>query len=337
MFEDRYNRISQPFQLGQTMTLNINPGDKILSGSVIVEGTATISGSTANGTPICEGGPIGLIKQIRIVANKAAGSRYPGGPLVKCRPQTLLRYAITERGGKFIGEISGSTFGSGANGVYPFYLSIPIYFADSLNRNYQQTALNADQVDTTGAPIYTALQLQVDFITLLSEIFSGNNGTLAITANLQWKDDRLALPFDTTPLVQEDHLDIIQAANSEHVDQSMPNDGAFVSWLLLEQQGSPGFQLASTLLNQLTLRGSTINFQEYADDITQKMLDDGLWDPSQSTAGQKFIDFAHGLLANSNPAAGLQHVMDINNPSGPGLDRLLIYTRRVFGLPKASN
>lgn len=336
MFEDRYNRISQPFSLGQTMTLNINPGDKILRGKVIVTGSATISGGTTNGTPICEGGPIGLIKQIRIVANKAAGSRYPGGPLVKCRPQTLLRYAITERGGKFVGEQSGSTFGSGAAGTYPFYLSIPIYFADSLNRNYQQTALNADPVDSAGKPIYTAIQLQVDFISLLSEIFSGSDRVLAITANLQWEDDRLALPFDTTPLVQEDHLDIIQAANTEHVDQAMPNDGAFVSWLILEQPGSPTFQLASTLLNKLTLRGSTINFLENAADITQAMLDDGLWDPSQSIAGQKFIDFSHGLLANSNPAAGLQHVMDINNPSGAGLDRLLIYTRRVFGLPKAA-
>ena len=336
MFEDRYNRISQPWQLGQTLVLNINPGDKILRGKVIITGTAVISGGTTNGTPICEGGPIGLIKQIRIVANKAAGSRYPGGPLVKCRPQTLLRYAITERDGTFLGEQSGSTLGGGAAGTYPFYLSIPIYFADSLNRNYLQTALNADPVDTTGAPIYTALQLQVDFITLLTEIFSGSDRSLTFTsANLQWADDRLALPYDTTPIVQEDHLDIIQAANTEHVDQAMPNDGLFTSWLILEQAGSPTFQLADTLLNKLTLRGSTINFQEYKKDITQEMLDSGLWSTAQATTGQDFIDFMHGTLANSNPAPGLQHLIDVNNPSGAGLDRLLIYTRRVFGLPKA--
>lgn len=335
MFEDRYNRISQPFQLGQTMTLNINPGDKIISGNVIITGTATITGSGGAGGAICEGGPIGLIKQIRLVANKAAGSRYPGGPLVKCRPQTLLRYAITERNGKFIGEQSGSTFGGGANGVYPFYLSIPIYFADSLNRNYNQTALNMDQVDLTGAPIYSAVQLQVDFISLITEIFNGNAGAIAVTANLQWEDDRLALPFDTTPLVQEDHLDIIQAANTEHVDQSMPNDGAFVSWLILQQQGSPTFQLANTLINKIILRGADINFWENLADMQQKMLDDGLWDASQSFTGQIFLDFMHGLLANSNRAAGLQHTIDVNNPSGAGLDRLLIYTRRIFGLPKA--
>lgn len=336
MFEDRYNRISQPFQLGQTMTLNINPGDKILSGNVIIAGTATISGGTTNGSPICEGGPIGLIKQIRLVANKAAGSRYPGGTIVKCRPQTLLRYAITERGGKFVGEQSGSTFGNGAAGAYPFYLSIPIYFADSLNRNYNQTALNMDQVDATGAPVYSAVQLQVDFIAALSEIFSGSDRALAINANLQWDDDRLALPFDTTPLVQEDHLDIIQAANTEHVDQSMPNDGNFTSWLILQQAGSPTFQLANTLVNKIILRGADINFWENLADMQQKMLNDGLWDPSQSFTGQIFLDFTHGLLANSNRAAGLQHTIDVNNPSGAGLDRLLIYTRRVFGLPKAA-
>lgn len=336
MFEDRYNRISQPFQLGQTMTLNINPGDKILRGKVIITGTATITGSGGAGGAICEGGPIGLIKQIRIVCNKAAGSRYPGGPIVKCRPQTLLRYAITERNGKFIGEQSGSTFGGGANGTYPFYLAIPIYFADSTNRNYNQTALNADAVDATGAPVYTAIQLQVDFISLITEIFSGNAGAIAVTANLQWVDDRLALPYDTTPLVQEDHLDIIQAANTEHVDQSMPNDGAFTQWLILEQQGSPTFQLADTLVNKLILRGADINFWLNKKDITQGMLDEGYWDASQSTIGQDYLDWTHGLLANSNRAAGLQHTIDVNNPSGAGLDRLLIYTRRIFGLPKAS-
>lgn len=332
-YEDRFNRSQDPINLGQTYTKALARGNKVLRGNLILTGTVTIAGGTTNGTPICEGGAISLVKQIRLVANKGAGSRYPGGTILKCRPQSLLRFAITQRGGKFVGEQSGSTLGNGAVGAYPIYLSIPIYFADALNKNFLQTALNMDPFDSKGNPVYTSVELQVDFISQITDIFSGSDRTIAFTSlNAQWRDDRLQMASDPVPLVQEDHLAIIQAANSEFVDQGMPNDGAFESWLILQQAGSPGFQLADTLLNKVEIRGSTINFREYRQDIVQQMLDDNLWDASQSTVGQSFLDFKHGLLANSNPAPGLQHLFDLNNPSGAGNDRLLIYTRRVFPL-----
>ena len=332
-FEDRFNRSQDPISIGMTFTKALARGNKVLRGNLILTGSVTISGGTTNGTPICEGGAIGLIKQIRLVANKGAGSRYPGGTIVKCRPQSLLRFAITQRGGKFIGEQSGNTLGNGAAGTYNIYLSIPIYFGDALNENSLQTSLNMDPFDSTGKPVYTSVELQVDFVAGITEIFSGSDRVLTFPSlNAQWRDDRLQMASDTIPLVQEDHLAIIQSANSEFVDQSMPNDGAFESWLILQQAGSPGFQLADTLLNKLEIRGSTINFRENRADMVQQMLDDNLWDASTATTGQTFIDFKHGLLRNSNPAPGLQHLIDVNNPSGGGNDRLLIYTRRVFQL-----
>ena len=335
-FEDRAQRAQDPISIGMTYTKALARGNKVLRGNLILTGTVTISGGTTNGTPICEGGAIGLVKQIRLVANKGAGSRYPGGTILKCRPQSLLRFAITQRGGKFIGEQSGSTLGNGAAGAYAIYLSIPIYFADALNQNYLQTALNMDPFDSAGKPVYTSVELQADFINNLTEIFSGSDRSIAFTSlNAQWRDDRLQMASDTVPLVQEDHLAIIQAANTEFVDQGMPNDGAFESWLLLQQAGSPGFQLADTLVNKVEIRGSTISFREFRQDILQQMLDDNLWDASTTSTGQLFLDFKHGLLANSNPAPGLQHLIDVNNPSGAGNDRLLIYTRRVFQLAPA--
>ena len=335
-FEDRFNRSQDPVSIGMTYTKALARGNKVLRGNLILTGSVTISGGTTNGTPICEGGAVGLIKQIRLVANKAAGSRYPGGTIVKCRPQSLLRFAITQRGGKMVAEQSASTLGNGAAGTYPIYLSIPIYFGDALNQNYLQTALNMDPFDSAGNPIYSSVELQVDFVAGITEIFSGSDRVLTFPSlNVQWRDDRLQMSSDTVPLVQEDHLAIIQAANSEFVDATMPNDGAFESWLILQQAGSPGFQLADTLLNKVEIRGATINYREFRQDIVQQMIDDNLWDASQSTVGQSFIDFKHGLLANSNPAPGLQHLFDVSNPSGAGNDRLLIYTRRVFQLAPA--
>ena len=101
-FEDRYMRAEFPFTAGVPAVFNLNAGLNILRGNVIIDATVTISGGTTNGTVIGEGGPVGLIRRINVIANKAAGSRYPGGSLVKCSPQSLLRYAIVERSGKYM-------------------------------------------------------------------------------------------------------------------------------------------------------------------------------------------------------------------------------------------
>jgi len=337
-FEDRFNRTQTPFQLGAPIAFNLNPGSNILYGHVIIDATITISGSTAAGTVIGEGGVFNLIKEIRVVANKAAGSRYPNGTLVKCTPQDLVRYAIVERSGKFFSTTSGdATLGGGVNGSYPVYFDIPIYFADSINLNNVQTALNMNPFDTTGAPVYSNVQVQIDVASSIADVFNGNNGTLAVSGWIQWKDDRVQLASDSLPLIQEGHYQYIQNANTDLVDASMPNNGLFTQWMILAQSGSPGWQLSNALLNKLQLQGSSINFKEYASDIQTEMLNAGFYDPSQTLTGQYMIDFTHGLpVQNSNPAAGLNHQLDVNNPSGAGNDRLRVYTRRLMPLTPAA-
>lgn len=331
-FEDRTNRLQLPVTPGTPAVFTLPPGGKILRGSVILTGQVVISGGTTNGTPIGEGGPIGLIRRIKVTCNRAAGSRYPGGRIVDCLPQSLLRYAITEHQGKFIGELSGSTLGNGAAGTYTIYLSVPIYWADSALLNQVQTALNADVQDSTGAPIYTAIQVQVDFAQLLSEMFAGNDRTLSLAGcTVQWVDDRLALVTDTVPLVMEDHDLLINAQQQRLIDPAMPLDGSFTSWLILAKQ-SANQTLADTLLNRMTIVAPTLSQDQYAQDIRQMMYDDEWYDPAQSGVGQFFIDWTHGLLQNSNPASGIAAKFDVNNPSGPALDKLTFYTRRVYAL-----
>ena len=156
---------------------------------------------------------------------------------------------------------------------------------------------------------------------------------MAVAGMVRWEDFRLGLSTDTIPLKQEDHYALIQAPQEEFVDAAMPNDGAFTSWLILAQQNIPAYALSDVILNRLEIRGATLNFKQHWQGIRQAMIDDGFYDPAQNTTGQFFIDWTHGLLQNSNAAAGLQPIFSVNNPSGAGLDRLRIYTRRIYGLP----
>lgn len=335
-YESRMDRAEFPFTAGVPVVFNLNPGANILEGKVIIEAQVVISGGTTNGTQIGDG-IVNMIRRIRVLANKAAPnangtSRYPDGALVNCSPQTLLRYAIIEHQGKYIGEQAASNLGNGAAGTYNIYLSVPIYFADSVNLNNVQTALNMNPTDSQGRPIYSAVQVQVELALNLSELFSGNDRAWAISGLVRWDDTRLALTSDTIPLKQEDHYALIQAAYEEFVDAAMPNDGAFESWLILAQQGVPSLALSDAIINRLKIQGTGLNFKQNWQAIRQQMLDDGWYDPAQTATGQFFLDWTHGMLANSNAAAGLQHQISVNNPSGAGLDRLRIYTRRVFGL-----
>jgi hypothetical protein len=328
-FEDRRNRFQIPFQPDTKLFFTVQPGGKILQSRIIVTGTVTISGVTVAGTAVGEGGPINLIQRLKVFATAAGGSRYPGGTIVDCVPRSLLRYAIMQHNGKFIGEQSGSTLGNGANGTYAIYLSIPIYFADSTLRNNIATALNADIADSSGKPIYASIQVEVDTGDVTS-CFAGNNGAFAYNLSIQYDDDRLGLTGDTNVLYQEDHVQLIGAAQQRMLDYAMPQSGNFTQWLLMTETAASAYTLADTVLLRVTAASGSFNFDEYSQDIRQKMLDDEWLDPSQSAAGLYFIDWTNGTLNNSNPAAGINAQYQVLNPSGSNNDQLRFYTRRWY-------
>lgn len=336
-FEDRRNRVQYPFTPGGSVIFTLPPGLKVLRGCIIIAGQIVVNTTNAGSGAIGEGGPINLVKRVYVTANRAAGSRYPGGRLVDVSPRSLLRYAITERQGKFVGDLGGATLGNGASGTYTVYTSIPIYFADATLQNQMQTALNMDLQDSTGAPIYSSVQVQVDLASDLTGCFNGWAGTIN-TAGLtvQWKDDRLAINSDTVPLYQEEHYALIGATQTRMIDPGMPVDGAFTSWLFLAEQNQTTKTLSQALLNRVTAFSSTLNYDEYSNDIQQQMLDDEFYDPSTGLTGQYFMDWTKGLLQNTNPAAGIDLKLDVNNVTGADLDQFRIYTRRVFALA-ASN
>jgi hypothetical protein len=331
-FEDRYNRAQFPVTLGAPVVFKLNKGDKVLSGKIIVTGILTITGDGAPGTKIGDNALVNLVRRVLVVGNKAGGSRYYNGALVNCSAQSLLRFAMSQRSGKYLDDLFGQTLGDGAAGVYQVYLEIPIYFATKQSLGGYSTALNMDPVDSQGNRVYSSVQIRVDFAQLLTELFAGSANAMAFAGMCEWRDDRLAIQTDTTPLVQEDHELFIQNANWRLVDDAMPADGNFLQWLIMAQQGTPGWQLSDNLINEIRAQGSTLNLKEYWQDTRAEMIDSGFFDPSQTLTGLFFFDWTHGLLANSNPAVGLQHEFSVNNPSGAGEDRLRIYTRRAYPL-----
>lgn len=325
-YENRENRIQLPFLPSSTaITLPIPPNFSILQGKLILTGTITIAGGSTNGTIQGEGGPINLLKRIRVVANPAGGSPYPGGWLVDCSARSLLRFAQLQHFGKFFGEISGSVLGNGAAGTYAIYLAVPIYFADTNLRNQVATALYADP------SAYSSLQIQVA-TGGATDCFAGTDRTWTYNLQLQWQDDRVDIipPNPALSLFQEDHLVQIGAANTRLNDPSLPQDGAFLSWMILAEQNQPAYGLSDALLNRLTVLGPTWSFDEFAQDIRQKMYDDEWLDPSSNGAGLYYIDMTNGIIQNSNPASGLLPMISVNNPSGSYLDQLRMFTRRVY-------
>jgi len=327
-YGNRQNRIQQPFLPSSTVVLPIPQNYSILRGKVIVTGTITIAGGTTNGTVQGEGGPINLIKRIRIIGNAAPGSSFPNGWLVDVSGRALLRYAqVSSRFGTFFGEQSGSVLGSGAAGTYNIYLAIPIYFADDTLRPDVSCALYA-------APwAYQSLQAQI-LTGGSTDCFAGTDRVWTYNLQVQWDDDRIdvAPPQNCVALVQEDHVIPIGAANTRLFDPALPADGAFVRWHILAEQNQPAYALSDALLNRITLAGPTFFFDEFAQDIRQDMYDGEWINPSANAAGSYLIDFAEGVLQNSNPAAGIQSQISVNNPSGAFLDQLRLYTRRIFNV-----
>jgi hypothetical protein len=329
-FGDKQNRMQTPFIPNSKLVFTLPLGGKVLKGNVILTGAITVAGGTVNGVQYGEGGPINLIKRVIVTATPANGSRYPGGKIVDDSPRALTRYAIMQHNGKFISEQSGSTLGNGANGVYPIYLSIPIYWADSTLRNNVATALNTDP------GTYASVQVEIDTADL-TNCFTGNNGVVTWGGlTVQWADERVALPGDTVVRFSEDHVFLIAAGQKRALDQAMPQDGAFESWLIMAEQ-SPALTLSDALLNKVDVNGNPIIFSKYAQDIRQQMLDDEWIDPAQPATGLYFIDWTDSVLQNTITAGTLQTRFDVNNVSGANNDDLLIMTRRVFAPAPANS
>lgn len=338
-FEDRRNRANFAYQPGGSVIFTLPPGLKVLRGHVILTGSIVVANATAGSGLIGEG-IANLVKRVYVTANRAANSRYPGGRIVDCGPRSLLRYAMTQRQGKYLLDLGGVNFANGANGTYTFYLDIPIYFGDATFQNETWTALNLDLADSQKNPIYSSVQVQIDLASDLSGCFQGWSATSAVNFSglvVQWADERLAIASDTVPLVQEEHYALIAATQTRMIDPGMPVDGSFTSWLFLAEQNiNASKALSQSLLNRVTASSSTLNFDLYSNDIQQGMLDEGFYDPAQSLTGQYLMDWTKGLLQNSNPAAGIDLKLDVNNVTGANEDQLRIYTRRIYALASAS-
>ena len=187
--------------------------------------------------------------------------------------------------------------------------------------------------DSQGLPVYSAVQVKVDIAAALGEIFSGTAGSMAVAGMVRYGDKRLDLSaVDTLPLKQEDHIALIRGEQEQFPDQLLPQDGAFIQWLIMAEQNQPGYTLSDALIRRLEIQGQYLNFKKKWQEIRQAMMDDGFFDPSQILTGLSYLDWTDGILQNANAAAAIQAYYSVLNPSGSGLDQLRVYTRRVFGL-----
>jgi hypothetical protein len=325
------NRLVKPFVPNSKLIFTLPLGGKIRRGTVILAGNVNVTAGTTSGTAYGEGGPVNLIQRVIVTATPAGGSRYPGGKIVDVGPRSLLRHAITQRSGKFIADLGGSALSAGAVANSAVYLPIPLYFADSAQKNTLATALNTDP------GVYASVQVEVDTGSLAS-CFTGNDRTVDYSGlTVQWVDDRVAVAGDTAVLYQESHSMLIAATNKRALDEAMPQDGSFMSWQILGEQSAQK-TLSDALLNRVVVSGPTLDFDKYALDLREADFADEWYDPSLTATGCYFIDFTDGAVqANTVPAGSLQLYFDVNNVSGANLDDLDIFTRRIFQPAPASS
>lgn len=319
---DRQNRYQQAFVPNGRMIFNIPLGGKILSGKIVIQGTVVLSAVGSDGTQLEAPGPVRLIKRVIFRANPAGGSRYPGGEIIDAYPSSLLRYAITQRNGKYFADQGGQTFAAGVAGTYPVYLSIPIYWADANLRRQVMTSLNADP------SAYQDLQLEVQTADI-TNVFTGWAGTAVYNLNVMWVDDRENFAGDTYVVFQEDHDLLIPATALRYLDNAMPQDGAFTSWDLFGLQSAQQ-TLSDGLLNRVVIDGDSLDYDKYAQDIRQQDFDDEWFDPSLTATGLYHVDFTDGLVGGSIGAPQVQAKFDLTNVSGANLDLIRFFTRRLF-------
>lgn len=318
------NTAQKPFIPNSKIPFSLGLGGKIRRGVVVLTGQIVVSAGTTSGTAYKEGGPAEFISRIKVIANPAGGSRYPGGNIVDCDVRSLLRNAMWQRSGKYIGDLNGGTLGNGAAGTYQIYLPIPIYFADATQRNRPiATSLNTDQ------GVYASVQVEVSTGSL-SSCFTGNDRTVDYSGlQIMWMEDRIGLPGDTVVLYQESHELFIAASNKRMADEGMPQDGSFLSWQFCAQAGAQRV-LSEALLNRVVIGGPTLKFDKFAMDIREAMIADEWMDPSQTPTGLYYIDYTDGVIeANNVGAFGLTTYFDVNNVSGANLDQLDVFTRRI--------
>ena len=324
MIQNTRNRLQKPFVPNSRIVFDIPLGMKLATASIILQGNVVLSAGTVNGVQNAEGDPAGLITRIRVNATPASGSRYPGGYIVDSDVRSLLRYATGQRSGKFIGDQGGSTLGAGANGTYPVYFAVPLYFADYTQFSPFVTSLNLDP------GTYSSVQVEV-WTGSVAAGLTGNNATVDYSGlQVQYKDNKVGISGDTSVVFQESHIVQIGGANKRMLDVAMPQSGAFTSWNICAEQ-SAAANLSDALLNKVYIAGPDLTFEKFAQDIRQDMLDGEWADPSNVNTGVYHLDFTDGIvLANNVNAGTLDTYFDVNNPSGANLDDLNIYTRRLY-------
>jgi hypothetical protein len=323
------NKATKPFVKNSKVPFTLELGNKIRRGCVIVKGAIVVSGGTTSGVAQGEGGMINLIKRITVVATPSANSRYPGGNIVDATPRSLLRYAINQHSGKFIGSLGDAV--TGAAGTFNVYLSIPIYWQDS---NLRLPGMNIAALNTDPG-VYDSVQVQIDTGDLAA-CFTGNDRAVDYSGlDVQWYDDRIEMPgVDTVVRYQEDHEFLIAATRDRALDEAMPRDGMFESWLIMGQLNAAA-ALSDALLTKVRIDGPTLGLELWSDDIRQRMLDDEWLDPDETATGLYFLDFTDGSAGNTVDARYLATTFDIKNASGANLDSFLIFTRRLVAPVKA--
>jgi hypothetical protein len=299
----------------------IRKGGMVLDVTPVLTGTLVVTGGTVNGTATGEN-PGNAVQRFDIDATPRIGSPYPGGKIKSLTPRSVLCRRIFDKGFKQ-GDMSlaGGTF-NGAAGSYTFNQAFPLRFALPNNAVRPiETALNTDQ--------YDGLQLQIT-TGGRNTLFSGNDRTF------DWSGARFDIydrrengaPGDVAVLYESDQFVPIAGANARlPIDGELPKNEGYLDILLIAE--TTGQALADTIIKKVNISSGTDQFSEMYSEYIKQLQREFVTDASENMTGLYLLPIAQdGLLMGAVKPVSL--LLDVANPGGAGVDRLIVSSRRVI-------
>lgn len=305
-----------------TITHEIDKGGFVHDIFVVARGNVVVSGGAADGVATGDYNPHNIVTQFELLANSKG--LYPGGTLKRVSSRTVAARQIFDTG-RFLGDNLGATI-NGAAGTYTIECVYHLRFAVPEFIKSAETALYTDQ--------YNGLQLVIS-LGGRDTLFTGNNRNFDFSGVTFDIYDRRSSgsPFGdhVAVLYERDVIIPLNGANDsfnigDYLDKPEPYyDILFIS------ETTAAHTLTDALIKELKIvedQSGTPFYRAIKPGILRYAQSQLIEPSGQAMTGLLKLNMAQdGMLKQL--VASPRPVLDVANPGGPNLDRIIAATRCV--------
>lgn len=287
---------------------------------VLIELTGNIvfSGGASSGAANGQYNPGNLIAKFDVDSIAKQNSPYPDGKLKSLYTRSVLARNTFDEGGQENG--TALVGGVGTEAVSQFYI---LRFALPDAAVPAETALNMDAYASVILTITTGQA---------SDILTGNDRAVdysGLTIRVYDRREAASPKYQDVAVLYESDVPVnIAAANTDlTVKNELSTSEAYFDVMLITESGA-GRTLVDTVLKQVIVSTQNDQWAKWYAAALKRITRSFLFDKAASTTGLYMVNVAQdGLLAGS--IKPLEFKLDVLNPGGANLDRVLFSSRRV--------